>query len=224
MDLGLERYLRSDGFDEFVGPDGQPRPAARALCNYLTGLAEEDLLARRAAVDAAIVTMGITFTTYSDGENIDRAWPFDPIPRVMPSQRVAAHRSRPAAATDRAEPVHRRPVQRPAHRQGRGIPGRAAGQFAQLPEAVPRHVAPFWGVGQHLRHRSGARQGRHGLRAGGQPAGSLRCLVHAREPHADEVGLPGAVRAPAASCRSMATRRRCTTCWPRCRRAWTSGR
>ena len=66
LDLGLERYLQNEGFDEVVGPDGQPRPAARALCNYLTGLAEEDLLARRAAVDAAIVTMGITFTTYGD--------------------------------------------------------------------------------------------------------------------------------------------------------------
>src|SRR6187455_3142251 len=83
MELGLDRYLRSDGFDEFVGPDHAPRPAARALCSYLSGLAEEDLLARRAAVDAAIVTMGITFTTYGDGASIDRAWPFDPIPRVM---------------------------------------------------------------------------------------------------------------------------------------------
>lgn len=83
MDLGLERYARSDGFDECVGQDGKPRPAAQVLCDYLTGLAEDDLLARRAAVDAAIVTMGITFTTYGDGASIDRAWPFDPIPRVM---------------------------------------------------------------------------------------------------------------------------------------------
>jgi uncharacterized circularly permuted ATP-grasp superfamily protein len=28
--------------------------------------------------------MGITFTVYSDGQNIDRAWPFDIIPRVIP--------------------------------------------------------------------------------------------------------------------------------------------
>ena len=28
--------------------------------------------------------MGITFTVYSDGENIDRAWPFDVIPRIIP--------------------------------------------------------------------------------------------------------------------------------------------
>ena len=28
--------------------------------------------------------MGITFTVYSDGENIDRAWPFDVVPRIIP--------------------------------------------------------------------------------------------------------------------------------------------
>jgi uncharacterized circularly permuted ATP-grasp superfamily protein len=83
MNLGLDRYLRSDGFDEFVDLQGQLRPAAHALGNYLQELAEEDLLARRAAVESAIVSMGITFTTYGDGANIDRAWPFDPIPRVM---------------------------------------------------------------------------------------------------------------------------------------------
>jgi uncharacterized circularly permuted ATP-grasp superfamily protein len=83
MDLDLARYLRGDGFDEFVGPDCQPRSPARALCSYLTNLAGSELLERRAAVDAAIVTMGITFTTYGDGASIDRAWPFDPIPRVM---------------------------------------------------------------------------------------------------------------------------------------------
>ena len=32
--------------------------------------------------------MGITFTVYSDGANIDRAWPFDVIPRVIEAARV----------------------------------------------------------------------------------------------------------------------------------------
>jgi len=33
--------------------------------------------------------MGITFTVYSEGENIDRAWPFDIIPRVIPASEWA---------------------------------------------------------------------------------------------------------------------------------------
>src|SRR5215471_9423656 len=84
MKLELDRYPLGVAYDELVDSNGGPRPAARALLEYLQSLDDEELRSRRAAIDAAIVTMGITFTVYSDGENIDRAWPFDPIPRVMP--------------------------------------------------------------------------------------------------------------------------------------------
>ena len=39
---------------------------------------------RKVDAELAIIDKGVTFTVYSDGENIDRAWPFDIIPRVMP--------------------------------------------------------------------------------------------------------------------------------------------
>ena len=29
--------------------------------------------------------MGVSFTIYSEGENIDLAWPFDLIPRIIPA-------------------------------------------------------------------------------------------------------------------------------------------
>ena len=83
MKLTLDNYKVPQGFDELVAPDGTPRPVAKALLDYLCGLDMADLQARRAAVDAAIMTMGITFTIYSDGQNIDRAWPFDIVPRIM---------------------------------------------------------------------------------------------------------------------------------------------
>jgi uncharacterized circularly permuted ATP-grasp superfamily protein len=76
-------YKTGEFFDELIDGAGQPRPAARALCEYLSRLGPEELEARRSAVDAAIMAMGITFTVYSDAGNIDRAWPFDVIPRVM---------------------------------------------------------------------------------------------------------------------------------------------
>jgi uncharacterized circularly permuted ATP-grasp superfamily protein len=76
-------YKTCEFFDELIDGAGQPRPAARALCEYLSRLGPEELEARRSAVDAAIMAMGITFTVYSDAGNIDRAWPFDIIPRVM---------------------------------------------------------------------------------------------------------------------------------------------
>jgi uncharacterized circularly permuted ATP-grasp superfamily protein len=86
MRFGTEDYRPKGVFDELVDGEGQPRPAARAVCDYLATLDAGEMRQRRSAVDAAIVTMGISFTTYNEGENIDRAWPFDPIPRVMPEQ------------------------------------------------------------------------------------------------------------------------------------------
>jgi uncharacterized circularly permuted ATP-grasp superfamily protein len=41
------------------------------------------LFERQKAAELAIRAMGITFTVYSEAGNIDRAWPFDVIPRVL---------------------------------------------------------------------------------------------------------------------------------------------
>lgn len=69
--------------DELLDDDGSPRPAARALIEFIDGLDTDELLDRQQVAEVDILTMGITFTVYSDGANIDRAWPFDIIPRVI---------------------------------------------------------------------------------------------------------------------------------------------
>jgi uncharacterized circularly permuted ATP-grasp superfamily protein len=79
-----ETYQHNTAYDELIGPGGEPRPAAKPLFDYLASLKPGVLEAKREAVNATIMTMGITFTVYSDGTNIDRAWPFDIIPRIMP--------------------------------------------------------------------------------------------------------------------------------------------
>jgi len=81
--MNLNDYPLAGFYDELIDSDHRPRPAARQLFDYLSRFTPAELHERRAAVDAAIMTMGITFTIYSDGSNIDRAWPFDIIPRVM---------------------------------------------------------------------------------------------------------------------------------------------
>jgi len=70
-------------WDELLDADGQPRPAAGALVEHIRGLGLSELQARQDAADLDILGMGITFTVYSDGRGIDRAWPFDVIPRVI---------------------------------------------------------------------------------------------------------------------------------------------
>ena len=76
---------KSDFHDELLDTDGKPRLAATALFNYLDNLSNEDLVARKQAADLAIRQMGITFSVYSEGTNIDREWPFDIVPRIIQS-------------------------------------------------------------------------------------------------------------------------------------------
>jgi len=64
---------------------GKPRSIAKALTRYLAGLNEGELRSIQTAAELSIKEQGITFTVYSDeGGSIDRAWPLDIIPRVMP--------------------------------------------------------------------------------------------------------------------------------------------
>jgi uncharacterized circularly permuted ATP-grasp superfamily protein len=78
------RYDSKAAWDELIGPGGRPRVPSRRLCRYLRSLSDDELRERRDAAALAILVMGITFTVYDEeGGSIDRAWPFDVIPRVI---------------------------------------------------------------------------------------------------------------------------------------------
>jgi uncharacterized circularly permuted ATP-grasp superfamily protein len=70
-------------WDELRDARGHARPAAHELLAAVERIGVDELRTRQAAAAADILTMGITFTVYSEGSNIDRAWPFDVIPRVI---------------------------------------------------------------------------------------------------------------------------------------------
>lgn len=83
MSIALENYQIAGAYDELMEGPGLPRPWAEPLYQGLTSMSDRQILERKEAVDLAIKTMGISFTVYSDGENIDRSWPFDMIPRII---------------------------------------------------------------------------------------------------------------------------------------------
>ncbi|WP_414040839.1 circularly permuted type 2 ATP-grasp protein [Acidithiobacillus sp. M4-SHS-6] len=83
MDWLKTHYQQQFTYDELVDANARPRRAAAPLFNYLNTLDISELQARRQAADASILAMGITFTVYSEAGNIDRAWPFDIIPRIL---------------------------------------------------------------------------------------------------------------------------------------------
>ncbi|MDT8424862.1 MAG: circularly permuted type 2 ATP-grasp protein [Methyloprofundus sp.] len=81
-----ENYKTDVTYDELMHSGFQPRPVSYRLCQYLNSLSDEDIEQRKIAAELAILEMGISFTVYSDEGNIDRAWPFDIIPRIIDAQ------------------------------------------------------------------------------------------------------------------------------------------
>lgn len=73
-------------YDEIIAANGKARPASRSLVEFIGKQTMKHLVSRQQAADLAIQEMGVSFTVYSEGQNIDRSWPMDIIPRVIPLQ------------------------------------------------------------------------------------------------------------------------------------------
>ncbi len=86
MSIDWNDYDSQHHFDELIGDKGTPRPAARGLVEHLRSLDENELEARRQMAEATIKEMGVSFTVYTEEGNIDRAWPFDIVPRTISAE------------------------------------------------------------------------------------------------------------------------------------------
>jgi len=77
-------YKSAGFYDEIIGAGGRPREGAARLARHFSALRDRDLRELRGVAELSIVNMGITFSVYSEkGGSIDRAWPFDIIPRII---------------------------------------------------------------------------------------------------------------------------------------------
>ena len=83
MNKSFCQYLVPDSYDELLTASGNPRASSRALVKFLKRMGTKKLAERRDAAELAIKSMGISFTVYTEGTNIDREWPFDLIPRII---------------------------------------------------------------------------------------------------------------------------------------------
>jgi uncharacterized circularly permuted ATP-grasp superfamily protein len=84
MTIRWGSYKVKNLYDELLRASGRPRKSAQAICSYLRSLSDHDIEEYKAAAESAIHVMGITFTVYNEAEgSIDRAWPFDIIPRII---------------------------------------------------------------------------------------------------------------------------------------------
>ncbi len=85
MTINFDAFQEQPFFDELITPKGNARAYARKLYSFINKLDDSELDDRQKGAELAIKQMGITFRVYSKEEGaIDRAWPFDIIPRIIP--------------------------------------------------------------------------------------------------------------------------------------------
>ncbi len=80
----FDGYQTSGLFDEMFSEPGVPRAHYKAIYEQLTSLGTEAFLRRARMADASFRNQGITFTVYSDQAGVEKIFPFDLVPRVVP--------------------------------------------------------------------------------------------------------------------------------------------
>lgn len=76
-------------FDEVVDADGGVRPHYRNLVDRLGGLSAHQLADLERLRDESFRQAGITFTVYGEGEGVERTFPMDLVPRIIPADEWA---------------------------------------------------------------------------------------------------------------------------------------
>jgi uncharacterized circularly permuted ATP-grasp superfamily protein len=82
-------YELGQFFDEMFASGGETRRHYQRLGGRLGTLPVDEFNRRRAAVDLAFLRRGVTFTVYNDNQGTERIFPFDLIPRIIPSKEWA---------------------------------------------------------------------------------------------------------------------------------------
>lgn len=80
--MQIRGYGNNKTYDELFS-SGKARSGLGELSKFLKSKAPAELNALRHDAELTIRSLGISFTVYSEGQNIDREWPFDIIPRTI---------------------------------------------------------------------------------------------------------------------------------------------
>jgi uncharacterized circularly permuted ATP-grasp superfamily protein len=79
-------YALGAAYDEaFASPDA-PRPHYEALRRQMAALGPDVCRRVKAMTDLSMLQEGCGFTVYRQEEGIERVWPMDPVPRIIPAE------------------------------------------------------------------------------------------------------------------------------------------
>jgi uncharacterized circularly permuted ATP-grasp superfamily protein len=82
----FEGYTVGAAYDEMFDAELRPRPHYQALYRRLQSLSSEEFRRRKAMTDLSMLQDGVGFTVYRQEEGIERVWPMDPVPRIIPAR------------------------------------------------------------------------------------------------------------------------------------------
>jgi len=83
--MRLDAYQTDGFYDELFDESGVPRPQAQLLLETLQSLEDGQILRCQQAAERLLLEMGVTFNVYGDSAGTERIFPFDLIPRIVPS-------------------------------------------------------------------------------------------------------------------------------------------
>ncbi|MCI0547934.1 MAG: circularly permuted type 2 ATP-grasp protein [Candidatus Rokubacteria bacterium] len=72
-------------FDEVFTSDRTPRPHYSPLVSILESFTKDDVERRERLQRLSLLSQGITFTVYGEKEGLERIFPFDFVPRIVPA-------------------------------------------------------------------------------------------------------------------------------------------
>lgn len=84
--ISFTGYETGSFFDEMFRPDGQVRSGYDLFRNEIERMVKSEFLDKQFAAERALMSMGITFNVYSEGEGIERIMPVDIVPRIIERQ------------------------------------------------------------------------------------------------------------------------------------------
>ena len=82
----FQDYQSESFYDEMFDSEGEPRPHYQKLYQQLNSMTLEEYQKRVQLADLTLVNQGITFVVYGDDRGTEKPFPFDLIPRIIPSK------------------------------------------------------------------------------------------------------------------------------------------
>src|SRR3954469_5517616 len=81
----FQQYDVDGLFDEMFAAPGVPRPHYASVAEQLQQLDPAAFERRKRMADVSFRNQGITFTVYADQRGVEKIFPFDLVPRIVPA-------------------------------------------------------------------------------------------------------------------------------------------